>query len=302
MKKKILVTGVAGFIGSNIAKKLIKEKFKVIGIDDLSSGKLSSIPKEVDFIKYDLSGKKNLNSILKECEIIMHLAGQSSGEISFENPQNDLKKNTITTLNLIEQAIESKIKKIIYASSMSVYGNHKTKLKENMKLKPLSCYGAGKIASENYLRIFSKKLPYIIFRMFNVYGPGQNLENLKQGMISIYLSQAIKKNKIIVKGSYKRKRDFIHIDDVVEIWYRSIFYKKIINQSFNLGTGNPNSVKDVLKLILAHFPKCRIKYKSQTPGDQFYVCSNNKLLKEKFKFNKFISLRKGLNNLIKEYI
>ena len=302
MKKTILVTGVAGFIGSNIAKKLIKERYHVIGIDDLSSGNLSSVPKEVDFIRQDLSKKKNLKSLFKKCEIIMHLAGQSSGEISFENPQKDLEKNTIATLNLIEQAIETRVKKIIYASSMSVYGNYNSKIKETMKLNPMSCYGAGKIASENYLKIFSKKLPYVIFRMFNVYGAGQDLNNLKQGMVSIYLSQAIKSNKIIVKGSNKRKRDFIHIDDVVEIWFRSIINKKILNQTFNLGTGKATSVKEIINLIKIYFPDCQIKYKNQTPGDQFYVCSDNSSLKEKFKFKKFIPLKIGLNRLVKQII
>lgn len=300
MKKKILITGVAGFIGSMLAKKFVKKGFKVYGIDDLSSGKLSSIPKEIEFLKLDLSQKVNFNSFLKECKFIMHLAGQSSGEISFENPQRDLEKNTLATLNLIEKAIENKIERIVYASSMSVYGNCLDKMKETTKLSPLSCYGIGKIASENYLKIFSKKLPYVIFRMFNVYGPGQDLENLKQGMVSIYLSQAIKNKKIIVKGSSKRKRDFIYIDDVVDIWFKSIFQNNVINQTFNLGSGKANSIKELLALILNYFPDCKVKYRKPTPGDQFYVCSDNSFLKKKFKIKKFISLKDGLKKFIKD--
>ena len=91
---------------------------------------------------------------------------------------------------------------------MSVYGNSlNKKFDENSKINPISCYGVSKIASEKYIKVFSKKLPYVIFRMFNVYGSGQNMKDLRQGMVSIYLSQALSSNKILVKGSLDRKRD-----------------------------------------------------------------------------------------------
>ena len=106
---------------------------------------------------------------------------------------------------------------MIFASSQSVYGNvDDIAVSEKYKVNPLSCYGNSKLSSENYLKIFKDKLPYVIFRINNVYGYGQDLDNLKQGMVSIYLAQALKNNKIIVKGSLDRFRDFVHIDDVVD--------------------------------------------------------------------------------------
>ena len=298
MKKKILITGVAGFIGSKLAKRFSEEGYNVFGIDDLSSGKLSNVPKNVNFIKLDLADKDKLKLIPKECKLILHLAGQSSGEVSFENPQNDLKRNSFSTLNLIQYGIENNFKKIIYASSMSVYGDYKMKLTENLNLKPLSCYGISKLASENYLRIFSKKIPYLIFRMFNVYGPGQDLNNLKQGMVSIYLSQALNTKKIIIKGNQKRKRDFIYIDDVVEIWSRSIHMSKLNNEIFNLGTGVANSVKDLLQTMKEHLQNLKIIQKGSTKGDQNYVCANNNKLTKKFNYNNFVSLKDGLKKFI----
>ena len=115
--------------------------------------------------------------------------------------------------------------------------------------------------------------------MFNVYGPGQNLSDLKQGMVSIYLAQAQKENKILVKGSLNRVRDFIYIDDVVEVWKKAIYKKNILNKSFNLGTGIPTSVKKITSLILKNFNNCKIINTIGTPGDQSYVCANNKILK-----------------------
>lgn len=298
MIRKVLITGVAGFIGSKIASRLIDENFKVYGVDDLSSGKKDSIPNKVDLINLDVTEKKKFNKLPNQLDFILHLSGQSSGEISFENPIEDLSKNTISTLNLINYAIKNRVKKIIYASSMSVYGNYKYKVKENLSLNPLSCYGVGKLASENYLKIFKKKIPYINLRMFNVYGPGQDLSNLKQGMVSIYLAQAIKKNKIIIKGSLNRVRDFIYIDDVVDVWLKTLSGRRILNKDFNVGTGNPTSIKKLISIIKKNFIGCKITVQKNTPGDQDFVCSDNKRLSNIINTKNFLDITRG----IKKYI
>jgi UDP-glucose 4-epimerase len=290
---KILVTGAAGFIGSKICKKLIENRYIVIAIDDLSNGKKKNIPLGVKFLKLDLSRKASINKIPK-CDIIFHLAGQSSGEKSFDSPIVDLEKNTISTLNMIEYGIKNKCRKIIYASSMSVYGEPSDKsLNEESQTYPISCYGISKITSEKYIKIFSKKLPYIIFRMFNVYGSGQNMKDLRQGMVSIYLSQALSGDKIKVKGSLNRRRDFIHVDDVTNIWMKTIKTRKI-NKIYNLSSGNNHKVKDLLKKILKLTGKKKILKLTGTIGDQFNSYSNNFQITKDFEYKKFISLDQGL--------
>ncbi len=290
---KILVTGVAGFIGSKICKKLIENKYTVVGIDDLSNGKKKNIPIGIKFLKLDLSRKSSIKKIPK-CDIIFHLAGQSSGEKSFDYPIKDLEKNTISTINMIEYGIKNKCRKIIYASSMSVYGEPSNKsLNEKSQINPISCYGVSKITSEKYIKVFSKKLPYIIFRMFNVYGSGQNMRDLKQGMVSIYLSQALKGDKIVVKGSLDRKRDFIHIDDVTNIWMKTIKSKKI-NKIYNLSSGSNYKVRDLLKKILDLTGKKKILKMRGTIGDQFNSYSNNYQISKDFKYKKFINIDQGL--------
>jgi len=292
-KSKILVTGVAGFIGSSIVKKL-KNKFEIIGIDDLSTGSIKNIPKEIKFYKIDISKKGCLDKFQK-VEYVMHLAGQSSGDKSFNDPITDLKKNTHSTLNLLKYGIKNKVKKIIYASSMSVYGKQsKIRVSESNKLNPTSYYGVSKISSEEYIKLSKSKLNYIIFRMFNVYGPGQNLEDLNQGMVSIYLSQFLSKKYILVKGSLNRVRDFIYIDDVVDIWTKSL-NKKYQNQTFNLGTGVGTSVKKLINLISKN---AKIKLTKSTRGDQSKIISNTKKLRMYFKKKNFIRLAQGLKNFI----
>ena len=302
MKKNILITGVAGFIGSNIAKKFVENKYKVYGVDDLSNGKLKNVPLGVKFIQMDLSKKNNLKFLPKKCYQILHLAGQSSGEISFDDPEADLRKNTVSTLNLIKYGIKVGAKRIIYASSMSVYGNIKSKkANEKMTCNPMSCYGVGKLTSEKYLEIFKKRIPYISLRMFNVYGPGQDMNNLRQGMVSIYLAQAIKNNKILVKGSLSRVRDFIFIKDVVNIWFR-LSKSKIKNQIFNLGTGKPTKVSFLIDKIKKIIPGIKINIKGNTPGDQNFVCADSKKLKQKLKIKTFTSLNNGLKIFKKSVI
>lgn len=291
---KILITGVAGFIGSKVAECYIKKGHEVTGVDDLSQGNINNIPKKISFIKHDLSDPNVLNKLPKDCDYILHLAGQSSSEISFDNPVDDLKKNSISTLNLIKYGISKKVKKFLFASSMSVYGNVPDRpISERVIPSPISCYGLSKLTSESYLEIFKNKLPYVNLRMFNVYGPGQDLNNLRQGMVSIYLAQAITKGEVHVKGSLSRFRDFIYIDDVVDSWY-SLTFNDIRNMSINVGTGNRTTVKLLLDTIKKHIPNMKYFSRGATPGDQKGIFADTTLLTKNIDKNNFISLNEGI--------
>ncbi len=292
---KILITGVAGFIGSCIAKDFILKGHDIYGVDDLSNGKFSNIPKGLEFIKGDLSNKKIIKHLPNKCDYILHLAGQSSGEISFDNPVEDLNKNTISTLNLIDYGIEKKVKKFIYASSMSVYGDvNDCPIHESNDLNPLSCYGIGKLASERYLKIFSKDLPFLNLRMFNVYGPGQDLKIMRQGMVSIFVSQALKNNSIHIKGSLDRFRDFIFIDDVVKIWHDVTFNDKCVNLNINIGSGTRTTMGQLMKKIKELKPDITYYSKGNTPGDQQGIYCSNELLANYYDLQSIYSLDEGL--------
>jgi UDP-glucose 4-epimerase len=295
--KKVLITGVAGFIGSHVAKRFLDESYVVVGIDDLSGGKLENIHPDIEFIKGDLSDPTTILKIPSGCELILHLAGQSSGEISFDNPVGDLEKNVIATLNLIQYAIDQSVKKFVYASSMSVYGNvPDMPVKESVVASPLSCYGVGKLASEGYLKVYQNKLPFAIMRMFNVYGPGQDLSNLRQGMVSIYLAQALRNKKILVKGGLERYRDFIFIDDVVEAWFKVATTPGIENMTFNIGTGKRTSIHQLLKKICDCIQDVEFYVQDSTPGDQNGVYADNEALLRATGIKNFIPLESGLHH------
>ena len=252
--KKYLVTGAAGFIGASIAKELLRLGNKVVTVDNLSTGNKNHVPKGVDFIKGDCQDPKIIK-VLKdyEFEAIYHIAGQSSGEISFENPVYDLQTNAQSTLQLLDLARVIGCNKFIYASTMSIYGDTDYSfVDETMKPNPKSFYGVGKLASEHYLKIYNNEfgIATAALRLFNVYGPGQNLTNMKQGMVSIFLAQAIQSKQIHVKGSAVRFRDFIYIDDVVKAFLKT---EATLENSgyyfFNVCTGIKTNSKRVSRLL-----------------------------------------------------
>ena len=295
MGKTVVVTGVAGFIGSRVAARMAAEGFEVVGVDDLSSGKQPNVPSSIDFIQGNLADTQTISKLPKSAELVLHLAGQSSGEMSFDDPVADLEKNTISTLNLIGYGIAVNASKLVYASSMSVYGNvPDAPISEDEHVAPLSCYGVGKLAAENYLNVFCKQLPSVSLRMFNVYGPGQDMSNLRQGMVSIYLAQALRSKHIVVKGSLDRFRDFIYIDDVVDAWFRVATLEDIGSNTINIATGARTTVAQVLEAVQSHVAGTTVELADSTPGDQNGIYADTTRMRSLLGMSDLVKLTDGI--------
>tara|TARA_Y100000991_G_scaffold209829_1_gene190444 strand:+ start:1260 stop:2174 length:915 start_codon:yes stop_codon:yes gene_type:complete len=301
--KKYLVTGAAGFVGSALAKKLLKYDNKVVTIDNLSTGNIKNIPEGVEFIEGNVQDRKIISSLENyKFDCIFHIAGQSSGEISFEDPIYDLQTNTQSTLLLIELAKKINCKKIIYASTMSVYGDVNEIGSEEDFTEPKSFYGIGKLASEKYLKINSDILNCTVLRLFNIYGPGQNMNNMKQGMVSIFLQQALKSDQILVKGSLNRFRDFIYIDDVISAFIKAEKNNAVGFKIYNIGTGIKTTVSDLLNIICSNFHERKsIIQQSNTPGDQFGIIANIDNAEKGLNWKPSYKLKDGLKKMIKYY-
>jgi UDP-glucose 4-epimerase len=305
-----LVTGGAGFIGSKVAEALLARGDRVIIIDNLSTGHEANVPAGAVFIKSDCQDAQVYKELSgRKFDAIFHIAGQSSGEISFDDPVYDLRSNTESTLCLLKFALNSGCRRFIYASTMSVYGQQDpdAPVNENCVCNPLSFYAVGKIASEHYLRIYQKYgIQSTSLRLFNVYGPGQNLENLRQGMVSIYMTQMIKGRHIVVKGSLERFRDFIYIDDVVKSFLLCLDIKETEGKVINVGTGIKTTVGNLLRIMFEIYNKdIAVVQEGSTPGDITGITADITLLKKLTSFNPEISLRDGLTRMIqwasKEY-
>lgn len=299
---KYLVTGAAGFIGGAIAEKLLLQGHKVWTIDNLNTGYNENIPDGVVFIEgacQDESSIAKLNSL--HFEAILHFAGQSSGEVSFDNPVYDLRTNTESTLRLIKYGLETGCRRFVYASSMSIYGTVADEpIAENHETLPLSFYGVGKLASENYLRIYeSKGLKFTALRFFNVYGPGQNMQNLRQGMVSIFLKQLLEHDNIIVKGPLDRFRDFVYIDDCVDFTTGIIEDERTYGGVYNVGTGVRTSIEELLeKMMKISGIRKEIVIEQGTPGDQKGIYADVSLAESELAFKYKYDLDEGLSKMI----
>ena len=275
---RYIVTGGAGFIGAAVAARLIARGDHVVVIDNLSTGSIGQIPKGADFIKADCQDTSLFSRIPDyKYDAIFHIAGQSSGEISFDDPIYDLQTNAQSTLLLLEYAKRRNCGRFIYASTMSVYGDQQdTPISETALTQPKSFYGVGKLASEQYMRIYRQYgIESVSLRLFNVYGPGQNMKNLRQGMVSIYLAQAFDNHKICIKGPADRFRDFIYIDDVVDAFLHFESIPPNTEFVFNIGTGVKTTVSKLIDNIcnLLPFP-VEILYEGSTLGDVFGIRAN----------------------------
>ena len=295
----MLVTGVAGFIGSHLAKALVVHDYNVIGVDDLSSGAHENVPAGVEFIAANLASADALSSLPGTVDVIAHLAGQSSGEKSFDDPVGDLNRNTVSTLNLLRYARESGARRIVTASSMSVYGDvADAPTTESTVARPKSCYGIGKLAAEQYLHVFRNEVPYTAMRMFNVYGPGQNLDNLRQGMVSIYVAMALRTGVIEVRGGLDRFRDFVHVDDVVAAWVAALCEKEPLNDVVNVATGVRTSVRELLDIIVEHVPGTQVREAAGTPGDQLGIYADISRARAALGWEPRIALRDGVAGFV----
>lgn len=251
--KKALVTGGAGFIGSNLTKKLLEMGLDVYVLDNLTTGDTKNVPPEANLIRGDLLDPELVKQVIDEgIEIVFHNAAKVTIRGSVDNFYEDGRNNVLGTLNLLRNCKSSKVRKIIFASSMAVYGDSEkaVPLSEDYKKDPLSPYGISKLASEMYIETLCKALglQYIILRYFNTYGPGQTFTPYV-GVITIFINRLLRGEPPVIFGDGMQCRDFVYVDDIVQGNIRAM-ETKIDSGIFNLGSGRGHTVNDVARILI----------------------------------------------------
>ena len=296
--KNSIITGGAGFVGSNLVDRLVSSGHKVIVLDNFVSGKKSNLShhskKFVKIIKIDISDK-SLDKYFKKADYIFHLAALAQIIPSFKDPNKYFKNNVIGTLNVLKAAKKVKIKKLIYAASSSCYGAPKkfpTSEKDKIDLK--HPYAETKfIGEELVMRYASKfKMPNISFRFFNVYGPRLNVSGQYSAVIGNFLSQTKTRKPLTVVGDGKQTRDFIHVDDLINAFIQ-VIKSKSVNKIYNLGSGKRTSINTIAKIFGG-----KKKFVPIRPGEPKNSVANIKKIKKEINWKPNISIEQGIKKLL----
>lgn len=255
---KVLITGGNGFIGKNLTNELLKKNYKVRVFDNKRENKL---PKQVEFIQGDLRNKEEVNKATKDIDYVFHKAAVAINR-SLEFPEESLDINLKGSFNVFESCLKNKVKKVIFSSSASVYGNpEKLPVKEDDKTNPVTPYCVSKLASEYLLKFFSERgLNYVILRYFNVYGKGQNIDAFYTSVVNNFIKKVLKGESPEIHGKGNQSMDLINVRDVVKADIMSM-ESKVKNEIFNVGSGKQTTVKELAELILKILDKkSEVKY------------------------------------------
>lgn len=249
---KLLVTGGAGFIGSNLVDELVRQKHQVLIIDNLSTGKKEHLNKKVQFFKKDIRNYKSIKPLFKSVDCVFHLAAQPRIQPSIINPAESFDNNVHGTFNVLLAAKENKVKKVVYSASSSAYGDQKKlPLTEDMIPDCKNPYALFKYMGEEMAHLFFNLygLPIVCLRYFNVYGERQSVEGAYSTVIGIFLKQKKEGKPLTIVGDGNQRRDFTYVKDVVQANILAMKSKKAIGHLTNIGSGCNYSVNDVAKII-----------------------------------------------------
>ena len=304
MAEKILITGGAGFIGSNLTDELIKSH-QVIIVDNLSTGQRKNLNSQAKFYQIDIRDPKISKIFEKEKpKIVFHLAAQINVRKSVENPIRDAEINILGSLNLLENCKKFGIKKIIFTSTGgAIYGESNIiPTPETYSAWPLSPYGIAKFAIEKYLNYYYKSfgLSYIALRLANVYGPRQNAEG-EAGVVAIFCNRILKEQRPTIFGDGKQTRDFIFVEDVVEAAILALNKDKI--GIFNVGMGRETSINEIFqKLRQLTGKEIEAVYAPAKKGDVRRSCLNYFEIKNEFGWEPKHTLEQGLTKTLESII
>lgn len=297
--KKCIVTGGAGFIGSNLTERLVRLGCKVTVIDNLSTGRksnLNNVIKRIKFVKADISKIKNLDDkIFKNVDWVFHIAGIADIVPSIENPAKYYNSNVTGTLNILEKSRNNNIKKFIYAASASCYGiPDYYPTNENSEIKVEYPYALSKYLGEQLVMHWAKiyNMPNISLRFFNVYGPKSRTTGAYGAMFGVFLAQKLNNQPLTIVGSGRQTRDFIHVYDLVDAIIK-IAEKSKVNKIFNVASGRETSVNRIAQILGGK----RIKIPKR-PGEPDRSLADISKIKREINWKPKIKIDKGVKLML----
>ena len=307
---KVLITGGAGFIGIHLARRLLADGHEVIAADNESNGDLSLVPRGTKAVRADVTRPEELDPVFAGgIDAVCHIAGQVSIIKAFSDPVGDLRTNTEGTVQTLKLCVKYKVPRLLYASSMTLYGDCKVvPTPESEPCVPDSYYGITKFAAERYVHSTAAR-PDLGFdfsvtslRMFSVYGPGQSYNNPYQGVLGIFSGNVLRGEPITIFGDGQQTRDFVFVGDIVDGWSRALANKAAKGQVINLGGGRETSINDLAHAVTGAFGFAKGKYDIRhapgRPGEQRSVQADVSKARELLGWEPKTSFEEGLKQTV----
>ena len=284
--KKILITGGAGFVGTNVSRALVEDGHEVVIVDDLSTGLKSNVEnlQHCELIEGTLENPDLVDYWVSKSDYIVHLGARGSVPRSIKNPQATFHANILGTFNVVESVRKSK-KPILFSSSSSVYGsNIELPKHEKMWTSPITPYAASKLSGEALVGSYGQSfgIPSLVFRFFNIFGPYQRPNHDYAAVIPKWIWKAMNNQAIQVFGDGTQTRDFTYVGDVVQVIRTSINQEITFPTPVNLAFGVRISLLEVIEKLEVYFPDLRVEFLSERHGDVRDSQNSPELLKELF--------------------
>jgi UDP-glucose 4-epimerase len=295
---RFLITGAAGFLGSALANQLAREGQQVRGLDDLSTGNPASLFEDVHFTRGDVNDRPKLWTLLQDVDCVYHLAARVSVPESVLYPREYNAVNVGGTVSLMEAMRDVGVRRVVFISSGAVYGDQgEQPLKEYATPNPGSPYAVSKLSSEYYVRTIGRLwgIETVILRVFNAYGPGQNLPASHPPVIPNFLRQAARGGTIVIHGDGSQTRDYVFVDDAVRAMVAASTAPSINDSIINVGSGTETSVRAVARLAKELTGSdAEIVYNPHSDEGVSRMCADLTLAGEKLSYSSRVTLAEGL--------
>ena len=304
-KYNILITGVAGFLGSHLSEKLLSLGHNVVGIDNMIGGYEDNIPKKVKFYNLDCSDFSKMKEIMKNIDVVYHCAATAHEGLSVFSPYEITKNNYLASVSIFSAAINSKVKRIVFCSSMARYGDQQTPFKENMKPKPVDPYAISKVAAEEVLINLCElnNVEWVIAVPHNIIGPKQKYDDPFRNVVSIMLNRMLQGKAPIIYGDGEQKRCFSYIDDCLSCLLPMLNKKELNKQIINIGPDEEFVTINKVAEICSNVSGVNLKpiYKPDRPREVKHASCSADKARKLLNYETKVDLRSGIKKTF-EYI
>jgi UDP-glucose 4-epimerase len=301
---RFLITGAAGFLGAPLANSLVSDGHSVVGLDDLSTGDPDRLSSDVHLVRGDINDRPKLWTLLQGVDCVYHLAARVIVPESVLYPREYNLVNVGGTVTLMEAMRDVGVKRVVFISSGSIYGNQRNQpMKETLRPQPRSPYAVSKLAAEYYIRTIGElwKIETVILRVFNAYGPEQRLPPAHAPVIPYCIKQAFDNGTIVIHGEGNQTRDYVFVDDVVNAAICASSASDINRLIINVGSGKETSVNEIAKLVTElSGTKPEIVHNPHHDSGPSRMCADISLAERKLGYKPSVSLREGLLKTIQQ--